>query len=126
MEENIEQLEEEITDLTAQREKTEPQKAPDMDKAHAYVRYYLEHFDSLLLNYDNPVLQAKYFGVMFNKAPTYMDIVSGTPDISKITGVNSIFTSLTASPETHGWDGGIRTPECWYQKPVPYHLATSH
>jgi integrase len=25
-----------------------------------------------------------------------------------------------------GWDGGIRTPECWYQKPVPYHLATSH
>ena len=24
-----------------------------------------------------------------------------------------------------GWDGGIRTPECWYQKPVPYHLATS-
>ena len=26
----------------------------------------------------------------------------------------------------HGWDGGIRTPECWYQKPVPYHLATSH
>ena len=24
-----------------------------------------------------------------------------------------------------GWDEGIRTPECWYQKPVPYHLATS-
>ena len=25
-----------------------------------------------------------------------------------------------------GWDGGIRTPECWDQNPVPYHLATSH
>ena len=25
-----------------------------------------------------------------------------------------------------GWDGGIRTPECRHQKPVPYHLATSH
>ena len=25
-----------------------------------------------------------------------------------------------------GWDGGIRTPECWNQNPVPYHLATSH
>gem|GEM_PF-1369257 len=24
-----------------------------------------------------------------------------------------------------GWDGGIRTPECWDQNPVPYHLATS-
>ena len=22
-----------------------------------------------------------------------------------------------------GWDGGIRTPECWDQNPVPYHLA---
>jgi hypothetical protein len=24
-----------------------------------------------------------------------------------------------------GWDGGIRTPECRHQKPMPYHLATS-
>ena len=23
-----------------------------------------------------------------------------------------------------GWGGGIRTPECRHQKPVPYHLAT--
>ena len=25
----------------------------------------------------------------------------------------------------HGWDGGIRTPECRDQNPVAYHLATS-
>ena len=25
----------------------------------------------------------------------------------------------------YGWDGGIRTPECRHQKPMPYHLATS-
>ena len=25
-----------------------------------------------------------------------------------------------------GWDGRIRTCECWDQNPVPYHLATSH
>ncbi len=24
-----------------------------------------------------------------------------------------------------GWDGWIRTIVCWYQKPVPYRLATS-
>ena len=24
-----------------------------------------------------------------------------------------------------GWDGRIRTCECWDQNPVPYHLATS-
>ena len=27
---------------------------------------------------------------------------------------------------TSGWGGGIRTPECWNQNPVPYHLATPH
>jgi hypothetical protein len=25
-----------------------------------------------------------------------------------------------------GWGGGIRTPECRHQKPMPYHLATPH
>ncbi|KKR18785.1 MAG: site-specific recombinase [candidate division CPR2 bacterium GW2011_GWC1_41_48] len=25
-----------------------------------------------------------------------------------------------------GWGGGIRTPECWDQNPVPYRLATPH
>ena len=28
------------------------------------------------------------------------------------------------SDDFHGWGGGIRTPECWNQNPVPYHLAT--
>lgn len=26
--------------------------------------------------------------------------------------------------DKNGWGGGIRTPECRYQKPMPYHLAT--
>lgn len=62
-----------------------------MEKMKAYVRYFLEHLEELLLHHGNPTLQAKYFGVIFNEAPTYDDIVSGTPDCSKITGVNEIF-----------------------------------
>ena len=57
----------------------------------AFVRYYLEHLEELLLHYSNPLLQAKYFGIIFNKAPSYDDIVFGTPDISRITGVNQLF-----------------------------------
>ena len=37
--------------------------------------------------------------------------------------------NVKMSPEDsslRGWGGGIRTPECRYQKPVPYHLATPH
>src|SRR3546814_3846931 len=76
--------------LAVQREAMQPQKASDIEKTGAYVRYFLEHLDELLLHHGNPVLQAKYFGVLFNEAPSYSDIESGTPDISTITGVNSV------------------------------------
>lgn len=102
MEEDIEKMESEINELQTKREGTKPQNPSDFDKACAYVRYYLEHLDALLLHHDNPVLQAKYFGVLFNEAPTYADIESGTPDLSKIKGVNSIFQSKSPDKILHG------------------------
>lgn len=103
MEEDIEKMESEINELQTKREGTKPQNPSDFDKACAYVRYYLEHLDALLLHHANPVLQAKYFGVLFNEAPTYADIESGTPDLSKIKGVNSIFQSKSPVKSLHGW-----------------------
>ncbi len=97
MEEDIVKLEAEIDDLIIERQKTEPQEPANMEKMSAYVRYYLEHLEELLLHHSNPVLQAKYFGVMFNKAPTYQDIVSGTPDISRITDINEVFVTKNFS-----------------------------
>jgi DNA invertase Pin-like site-specific DNA recombinase len=91
LEEDIAKLEAEIAELTVERQTKEQQKPVDMEKMKVYVRYFLEHLDKLLLNYGNPVLQAKYFGLIFNEAPTYQDIVSGTPDCSELTGVNIIF-----------------------------------
>ncbi|HEY4963925.1 MAG TPA: hypothetical protein VIH90_04480, partial [Candidatus Saccharimonadales bacterium] len=41
--------------------------------------------------------QAKYLGVIFNEVPTYDDIVSGTPDVTKITGVNEVFVPVNFS-----------------------------
>lgn len=37
------------------------------------------------------MLRAKYFSVLFNQAPTYDEIVLGTPDCRKITEINKIF-----------------------------------
>ena len=107
MEEDIENMENEIRELTVKREAMAPQKSSDIEKVSAYVRYFLEHLDSLLLNHDNPLQQAKYFGVLFNEAPSYTDIESGTPDISKIKGVNSIFQSKTPAKKTYGWGYGM-------------------
>jgi site-specific DNA recombinase len=103
LEEDIVKLEAEIEELNLQRRDTAPQKPTNMDKISAYVRYYLEHLEELLLHHCNPILQAKYFGLIFNQAPTFADIESGTPDISKITGVNEVFIAKNQYSETHGW-----------------------
>ena len=102
MEEDIMRLEKEINELRVKGEEMKASNTVDMDKIKAYVRYYLEHLEELLLHHCNPVLQASYFGLIFNEAPTYADIVSGTPDISKIQGVSEIFSSVKLFDETYG------------------------
>ncbi|HEY5442268.1 MAG TPA: recombinase family protein [Candidatus Saccharimonadales bacterium] len=103
LEGDIMKLEAEISELQVEREQTKPQEPANIEKIKTYVSYYLEHLEELLLHHSNPVLQAKYFGVIFNQAPTFADIESGTPDISKITGVNEIFTAKNKYSETLGW-----------------------
>ena len=120
------QIEAEIVALGTERVQAPAQTPNDFNKAFSYFKYYLEHLDLLLLNYPNPIQQARYFGVIFNNAPTFGDIESGTENVDNITGVNSLFRTKTTDQKLHGWGGGIRTPECWDQNPVPYHLATPH
>ena len=43
------------------------------------VGYFLEHLEDLLIGSDNPLKRAEYFGLIFDKVPTYEDLVSGTP-----------------------------------------------
>ena len=47
-----------------------------------YIEYYLEHLDDLLLRSEDPEVRAKYFRVLFNKAPNYEELISGTPDFT--------------------------------------------
>lgn len=95
MEEDIVKLEAEISELLVERRKTEPQVPTDMEKMTAYVHYLLAHLEELLLHHSNPVLQAKYLGVIFKDAPTYDDLVFATPDSTKITEVNKVFVPKT-------------------------------
>ena len=110
MEEDITKLEAEIGDLMIEKQKTEPQELTDIDKLSVYVRYYLEHLEELLLYYSNPILQAKFFGVIFNVAPTYQTIVSGTPVITKITGANKIFIPKKRCNNLLAGDEGFEPP----------------
>lgn len=58
----------------------------------------MEHMDDLLINLSDPVNRAAYFGVLFNKAPTYQEIKDGTQKIAQIPGVNELF-SLAQGPK---------------------------
>ncbi len=113
LEEDIAKLEAEIAELTYERQTKEEQKPVDMEKMKAYVHYFLAHLDELLLHHSNPTLQAKYFGVIFNDAPTYEDIVSGTPDCSKITGVNEVFKQQKSFSGLMAGVEGIEPPNAW-------------
>lgn len=109
MEEDIEKLESEVKELESKQEEDSAEKGGvNMEKVKAYVSYYLAHLEELLLNYGNPVLQAKYFGVMFNKAPTYDEIILGTPDCTKITGVNKVFMPKS-------FDSGLMAEHCGFE-----------
>jgi hypothetical protein len=103
MEEDIEAMEVEIVELKDKRSKMEAQKPQDIAKASAYVRYFLEHLDALLLHHQDPLQQARYFGVLFNKAPTYTDLESGTPKFDIKTEVNSVFQLDSPPKSIHGW-----------------------
>jgi len=108
VEEDIVKLEGEVKELIIEKDKTESrQPAISIDKSKAYVSYYLAHLEELLLHYDNPVLQAKYFGVIFNSAPTYDEVVLGTPDCTKTTGVNKIFVPKTFDSGLMAGDEGF-------------------
>ena len=66
----------------------------DIHKIVAYVKYFMEHLHELLLDLCNPTLKAQYFSVLFDKAPTYEEIKSGTQKESELPEVNELFKAL--------------------------------
>ena len=62
-----------------------------MAKILTYLRYFVEHMKDLLVDHCNPILRARYFGIIFDKVPSLADIDCGTSEIEKIPGVNELF-----------------------------------
>src|SRR5690606_30004867 len=58
------------------------------------------HSEFLLLQQMNPVAKAGYFGVLFDKAPTYEEIKFGTPKTAAAIELNRLF-SLKINNDVH-------------------------
>ena len=91
MEEDIAKLEQQIIDLETRDDEIESKEGVDMAKILTYLRYFVEHMKDLLVDHCNPILRARYFGIIFDKVPSLADIDCGTSEIEKIPGVNELF-----------------------------------
>ena len=91
MEEDLVKLEKEIENLETKKVEEVAAETVDMPTILTYVKYFVEHIKDLLIDHCNPVLKAKYFGVIFDTVPTYAEIQCGTAQIEKIPGVNELF-----------------------------------
>ncbi len=99
MEEDLVKIEGQISTLIEQKEKASRKKSIDMKVVMAYAKYFLEHLDYLLLKQIDPIKKANFFSVLFDKPPTYQQLVSGTQKPLQLTGVNELFRLLKTPNE---------------------------
>ncbi len=88
---DIERLEGEIAKVEQQKQALEVKKPRDMKQMRAKLNHLLEHFGRTLKNQSDPAQKARLFGLLFDKLPTYNDLVVGTRVGSAFPGVNPIF-----------------------------------
>ena len=111
MEEELVKTETQIAELTAQKEEIINDKPIDIRRVMNYVKYFVEHLEYLLLQQMNPVAKAGYFGVLFDKAPTYAEISGlGTPKMTAALELNSLFEHKNNDSETLAGDEGFEPP----------------
>ncbi len=82
IEEEVESDQEKIRNLEQEKiNKSKAQKGINMTEVMDYVTYFLEHLEELLIDTLNPLKRAAFFNIIFDTAPTYTDLVSGTPNL---------------------------------------------
>ena len=91
MEEDIARLEGQINDLDSRGNENELTEGVEMNVILTYLKYFVEHMKDLLIDHCNPILRARYFGVIFDQVPSFAEIDCGTTPIKNIPGVNELF-----------------------------------
>ncbi len=92
VEEDLIKIDKEVEDLLIQKEKEISEKPADIDEVMTYVKYFLEHMEELLIHGEDPEARALHFGILFDQAPTYEELNSGTPKLAQAIKLNEVFT----------------------------------
>ncbi len=80
-----------IKQLEAEKEEAVRKRPLDIRTIMGNIKYFMEHLNELLLQQGDPESKAEFFGVLFDKAPTYDEIKYGTQNPTKLTGINELF-----------------------------------
>ena len=84
-------IEEQMKELANEKEQKNEKQPVSFDVVLQYAKYFLQHMDYLLLQQIDPIKKADFFGILFNKTPSYAEIASVTADGTELTGLNELF-----------------------------------
>lgn len=98
MEEDLTGLERAIGELENQKLALAEKKPRDMKAFCKKVRHMVEHMEKMLSQQMEPTKEAKLFGLLFDRSPTYADLKGGTAKKPVFTGVNALFSPKFRNP----------------------------
>ncbi len=99
-----------IKELESEKnKKTTTTNSVNMANVMEYITYFLEHLQELLIDTLNPLKRAAFFNLIFDTAPTYSELVSGTPKLAPYLSLKPHFQNALVPV---GDSGGIRTLDC--------------
>ncbi len=108
IEEEVESDQEKIRLLEQEKLNTSKfKKGINMTEVMEYVTYFLEHLEELLIDTLNPLKRAAFFNLIFDTAPTYSDLTSGTPNLVRYLTLKPAFQNASYPS---GDPTGTRTP----------------
>lgn len=91
IEEDIMKTEEEIKTLIEERDHRSIEKPIDITVVKHYLKFFLQNMEDLLVKQIDPVQKANFFGLLFNGAPTYDEIVSANKNSDLLPKLNELF-----------------------------------
>lgn len=80
-----------IANLLFEKSKQTNPQSINIHEVMAYVKYFLEHMQDLLIHGEDAIEKATLFGLLFDSAPTYAELHSGTPKMADIINLNRSF-----------------------------------
>jgi site-specific DNA recombinase len=90
LENELEKIENEKTAAICELNKKETEEL-DIEAITGYLKYYMEHFEELVLKGSDSIQQAAIFGLLFEEPPTYLELKNGTPKLSDFVELSLTF-----------------------------------